>query len=46
MTKNVVVPTFNLPERIKNFVEHLIFFEGVGELEAQVLTAPLYKKWP
>ena len=45
LDKNVPVPTFNLPERIKNSVENLIFFEGVGELEAQALRAPLYKKW-
>lgn len=46
MDKNVMVPTFNLPERVKDFAENLIFFDGVGELEAQVLRAPLYRKWP
>ena len=46
MDKNVVLPTFNLPEGVKDFAENMIFFDGVGELEAQVLRAPLYKKWP
>lgn len=41
-----MIPTFNLPEDVKDFAENLIFFDGVGELEAQMLRAPLYKKWP
>jgi len=44
--KNVVVPTFNLPENVKDFAENLILFEGVGELEAQAPRAPLYRRWP
>lgn len=46
MDKNVVVPTFNLPEYVKDIAENLIFVEGVGELEAQAPRAPLYRKWP
>ena len=46
MARNVVLPTYNLPEGVKDFAENLIFFDGVGELEAKVLRAPLYKKWP
>ena len=32
---NMVLPTYNLPEVIKYFAENLIFFDGVGALEAQ-----------
>ena len=46
MDKNVVIPTFHLPEEVKDFAENFIFFEGVGELESQVLRAPLHKRWP
>ena len=34
--KNFVLPTFNLPPEVKQFAENLIFFEGIGELEALV----------
>lgn len=46
MDRNVVIPTFHLPEGVKVFAENMTFFEGVGELEAQAPRAPLYKKWP
>ena len=33
--KNVVLPTFNLPKEIKDFAENMVFYDGVGALEAQ-----------
>ena len=43
--KNVVLPTIGLPDLIKEFAENLLFFEGVGALEAQAgKTGQL--KWP
>ena len=33
--ENMVLPTHNLPAEVKEFAENLIFFQGVGELEAQ-----------
>ena len=33
--ENIVLPTHNLPAEVKEFAENLIFFQGVGELEAQ-----------
>ena len=32
MTKNVVLPTFNLPDDLKEYAENFYFFQGVGEL--------------
>ena len=46
MDKNVRLPTFNLPEGVKDFAENYTFFEGVGELEAQAARAPIYNLWP
>lgn len=46
MDRNVPIPTSPLPEGVKDFAENLIFYEGVGELEAQASGAPLYNKWP
>ena len=47
MTKNMMLPTSGLPDYLKDFAENMIFFEGVGELEALVTAqGPLYKKWP
>ncbi len=34
--KNLVLPTYNLPPEVKQFAENIIFFEGIGELEALV----------
>ena len=33
--ENVVLPTYSLPESIKDFAENLRFYDGVGALEAQ-----------
>ena len=42
---NVMLPTYNLPEMVKEFAENLVFFDGVGALEAQ--TSNSYeRKWP
>ena len=48
MMRNVTIPTSHLPTSIRGFAENLIFFEGVGELEAQTLGAPgsLSRQWP
>lgn len=52
MTKNVVLPTFNLPDYLKEFAENQYFLQGVGALEAlealeaQVSGSPLQQKWP
>ena len=43
--KNVVLPTFNLPDTVKEFAENLIFFDGVGALEAQASSSHQWK-WP
>ena len=43
--KNMVLPTYNLPDEIREFAENLIFFEGVGMLEAQG-SGTLQRKWP
>ena len=40
MIKNVVLPTYNLPPEVKEFAKNLVFFEGVGELEALAAQAP------
>lgn len=47
MAKNMMLPTIDLPDYLKDFAENMTFFEGVGELEALVTAqGPLYKKWP
>ncbi len=46
MTRNVVLPTYNLPDVVKEFAENLTFFDGVGELEAQASSETLSRKWP
>ncbi|MYC06792.1 MAG: hypothetical protein F4X57_06440 [Chloroflexi bacterium] len=43
--KNMVLPTYNLPDEIREFAENLIFFDGVGALEAQG-TSTHQRKWP
>ena len=43
--KNVVLPTFNLPEEVKDFAENLEFFDGVGALEARSADSAQIK-WP
>ena len=43
--KNVVLPTFDLPGTVKEFAENLIFFDGVGALEAQASSSHQLK-WP
>ncbi len=46
--KNMVLPTYTLPDEIKDFAENLIFFDGVGALEAQVSgrEGAGQRKWP
>ncbi len=46
MTSNVVLPTVNLPDIVREFAENLTFFDGVGELEAQASSESLRRKWP
>ena len=43
--ENVVLPTFDLPDTVKKFAENLIFFNGVGALEAQASSSHQWK-WP
>ena len=43
--KNMVLPTFNLPDEVKDFAENMMFFDGVGALETQV-SSPGQIKWP
>ena len=43
--KNVVLPTYNLPIEVQKFAENLIFFDGVGALEAQK-SGSHQRKWP
>ena len=43
--KNVVLPTYNLPDLVRDLAENLIFFEGVGALEAQASDGRQIK-WP
>lgn len=35
MVKNMVLPTHDLPDEVREFAENLIFCDGVGALEAQ-----------
>lgn len=46
--KNMVLPTYNLPDVVKDFAENQFFFHGVGELEAlEAQTAGSHqRKWP
>ena len=48
MIKNYVLPTYNLPPEVKEFADNLVFFEGIGELEALAAQAPdsHQVKWP
>ena len=34
----MVLPTYNLPEVVRDFAENMFFFDGVGALEATRLT--------
>ena len=43
--RNMVLPTYNLPDQIKDLAEHLIFFDGIGALEAQASRSYQWK-WP
>ncbi len=43
--KNMVLPTFNLPKGVKEFAESMMFFDGVGALEAQS-SGDGQIKWP
>ena len=43
--KNVVLPTMNLPDVVKDFAENMIFFDGVAALQAQQ-SIELERKWP
>ena len=42
---NVVLPTYQLPSELKELAENLIFFDGVGALEAQASDSHQWK-WP
>ncbi len=46
--KNLVLPTYNLPPKVKQFAENLILFQGMGELEAIAaqITDSHQVKWP
>ena len=41
----MVLPTFNLPDEVRDFAENMIFFHGVGAIEAQA-SSPGQLKWP
>ena len=43
--QNVVLPTFNLPDVVKDFAENMIFYDGVGALGA-LDSNPGQIKWP
>ena len=43
--KNMVLATYNLPDAIREFAENLIFFDGVGALEARG-SRSYQIKWP
>ena len=43
--RNVVLPTVDLPDTIKEFAENLIIFDGVGALQAQD-SKSTHRKWP
>ncbi len=46
--ENVPLPTYNLPDEVKEFAENLEFLAGVGELEAMLTQENEYlrKPWP
>lgn len=45
--RDMVLPTHNLPDEVKEFAENLVFVEGVGTLEAQVSESrELAWRWP
>ena len=46
MAKNVVLPTYVLPDIVRDFAECMVFFDGVGELEALAGGSALHKRWP
>ena len=48
MAKNMVLPTHSLSDEIRDFVENVIFVDGVGALEALASNPddPHVKKWP
>ena len=45
--KNMVIPTYNLPESVRDFAEFLKFFDGIGALEGMVdsNSNSLQRKW-
>ena len=46
--ENVPLPTYSLPDVVKDFAENLVFFAGVGELEAMLTQGDEYLRapWP
>ena len=46
VVSNEMLPIVQLPDAVRDFAENYVFFDGVGELEAQASTAPLYRQWP
>ena len=47
--RNIVLPTYDLPASVKDFAENLIFFDGVGTLEAQASESrqeSYQRRWP
>lgn len=45
--KNMMIPTYNLPDSVKEFAEEMIFAEGVKELESLIQAdKTLQRKWP
>ena len=42
---NMVLPTYNLPAKVKDFAENLVIFDGVGALEA-LQSGAHQRKWP
>lgn len=48
MARNVVLPTYSLPDSIRDFAENADMHAGVGELEAMLVTDSdsLARRWP
>ena len=46
--KNVVLPTYNLPDWVRDFAENFVFLEGVGHLEGIVAadSDSFRRRWP
>ena len=45
LNRNVRLPTFNLPEPVKQFAEHMEFYDGVAELQG--MTEKTFNRpWP